>query len=71
MLINRSFYFFPLSGFEEVGCVSSFRYQEAVRVRDSLRDALAALQTLTLSTKIWRQKLPDLCMSEAKTSLMT
>ncbi|KAE8277503.1 Protein MTO1-like protein, mitochondrial Precursor [Larimichthys crocea] len=34
-----------LKGFEEVGCVSSFRYQKAVRVRDSLQDALAALQS--------------------------
>ncbi|KAF1373908.1 hypothetical protein PFLUV_G00243810 [Perca fluviatilis] len=60
-----------LKGFEEVGCVSTLRYQEAVRVRDSLQDALAALQALSLSTHNWRKKLPDMCMSEAKSTLLT
>ncbi|XP_034563759.1 protein MTO1 homolog, mitochondrial [Notolabrus celidotus] len=60
-----------LKGFEEVGCVSSFRYQEAVRVRDTLQDALAALQALTLSTPKWRKKLPDVRMSEAKSTVLT
>ncbi|XP_070783171.1 protein MTO1 homolog, mitochondrial [Enoplosus armatus] len=60
-----------LKGFEEVGCVSSLRYQEAVRVRDSLQDALAALQALTLSTPNWRKKMPDIRMSEAKSTLLT
>lgn len=63
--------FFPLSGFEEVGCVSPLRYQEAVRVRDSLQDALAALQALALSAPSWRKKLPDIGMSEAKSTLLT
>ncbi|KAM9336511.1 5-taurinomethyluridine-[tRNA] synthase subunit MTO1, mitochondrial [Symphorus nematophorus] len=60
-----------LKGYEEVGCVSSSRYQEAVRVRDSLQDALTALQTLSLSTLDRRKKLPDLHMSEAKANLLT
>ncbi|XP_044194044.1 protein MTO1 homolog, mitochondrial [Thunnus albacares] len=60
-----------LKGFEEVGCVSSLRYQEAVRVRDSLQDALAALQALVLSTSAWRKKLPDMRMSEAKSTVLT
>ncbi|XP_059180822.1 protein MTO1 homolog, mitochondrial isoform X2 [Centropristis striata] len=59
-----------LKGFEEVGCVSALRYQEAVRVRDSLQDAMAALQALTLSTPIWRKKLPDMRMSENKNTLV-
>ncbi|XP_056286547.1 protein MTO1 homolog, mitochondrial [Pseudoliparis swirei] len=58
-------------GFEEVGCVSTERYQEAVRVRDSLQDALAALQALTLSTQNWRKKLPDVHISEVKNTLLT
>lgn len=66
-LINFS----PLSGFEEVGCVSSFRYQKAVRVRDSLQDALAALQSLALSPSIWRKKMPDIPMSETKNNVPT
>ncbi|XP_038591954.1 protein MTO1 homolog, mitochondrial [Micropterus salmoides] len=60
-----------LKGFEEVGCVSPLRYQEAVRVRDSLQDALAALQALALSAPSWRKKLPDIGMSEAKSTLLT
>lgn len=62
---------FALPGFEEVGCVSTERYQEAVRVRDSLQDALAALQALTLSTQNWRKKLPDVHISEVKNTLLT
>ncbi|XP_044035373.1 protein MTO1 homolog, mitochondrial isoform X2 [Siniperca chuatsi] len=60
-----------LKGFEEVKCVSSLRYQEAVRVRDSLQEALAALQSLHLSSLNWRLKLPDMRMSEAKSTLLT
>ncbi|XP_037319128.2 protein MTO1 homolog, mitochondrial [Pungitius pungitius] len=60
-----------LKGFEEVGCVSPSRYQQAARVRDSLRRALGALQALALSTRNWRAKLPDAGMSEAKNATMT
>ncbi|XP_054656681.1 protein MTO1 homolog, mitochondrial isoform X2 [Dunckerocampus dactyliophorus] len=60
-----------LKGFEEVGCVSSMRYKEAVRVRDSLNEALAALQDVTLSTTNWRHKLPHVHVSEAKTGIQT
>ncbi|XP_030257172.1 5-taurinomethyluridine-[tRNA] synthase subunit MTO1, mitochondrial isoform X2 [Sparus aurata] len=60
-----------LKGFEEVGCVSSLRHQEAVRVRDSLQDALEALQTLTVSTPTWRKKLPNIHISEAKNTIVT
>ncbi|KAM7381681.1 hypothetical protein PAMA_012497 [Pampus argenteus] len=60
-----------LKGFEEVGCVSSLRYQEAVRVRDSLQDALAALQDLVLSTPNWRKMLPSVHISEAKSTNRT
>lgn len=74
--VSFSFFFsshkhFPLLGFEEVGCVSTLRYQEAVRVRDSLQDALAALQALALSTHTWRKKLPDMQMSEGKNAVLT
>lgn len=60
-----------LPGFEEVGCVSSARYQEAVRVRDGLQEALAALEALALSTPNWRRKLPDIGISEAKGAIQT
>lgn len=62
---------FPPSGFEEVGCVSSLRYQKAVRVRDSLQDALEALQTLAVSTPTWRKKLPNIRISDAKNTIVT
>ncbi|XP_028990657.1 protein MTO1 homolog, mitochondrial isoform X2 [Betta splendens] len=55
-----------LKGFEELGCVSSQRYYETVRVRDSLRDALEALQSIVLSAANWRKKMPDILMSENK-----
>ncbi|XP_071752034.2 5-taurinomethyluridine-[tRNA] synthase subunit MTO1, mitochondrial [Centroberyx gerrardi] len=57
-----------LKGFEEVGCVSSSRYQEAVRVRDSLQDALTALQSLALSSSSWKKKLGNIGISETKSS---
>ncbi|XP_041672448.1 protein MTO1 homolog, mitochondrial [Cheilinus undulatus] len=60
-----------LKGFEEVGCVSSLRYQEAVRVKNSLQGALSALQALALSAPNWKKKLPDVCLSESKSSMMT
>ena len=60
-----------LSGFEDVGCVSLLRYKEAVRVRDQLEDGLAALEALTLSTHRWRKHLPDVRMSEAKSTVLT
>ncbi|XP_042363961.1 protein MTO1 homolog, mitochondrial [Plectropomus leopardus] len=60
-----------LKGFEKFGCVSAVRYQKAARVRDCLQDALSALQNLTLSTNIWRKKLPNIHMSEAKSATMT
>uniref|UniRef100_A0A3Q2Y8T9 Mitochondrial tRNA translation optimization 1 n=1 Tax=Hippocampus comes TaxID=109280 RepID=A0A3Q2Y8T9_HIPCM len=55
-----------LKGFAEVGCVSSRRYQQTVRVRDSLQDALAALRDVSLSATAWRLKLPRVHISEMK-----
>ncbi|KAM4623720.1 5-taurinomethyluridine-[tRNA] synthase subunit MTO1, mitochondrial [Polymixia lowei] len=59
-----------LRGFEEVGCVSSQRYQEAVRVRDGLQDALQALQSLALSTNRWRITLGNTSISETKSTIL-
>lgn len=80
-LCLRLFCFFPSfpplitlcfpSGFEEVGCVSSVRYQESLRVRNSLQDALTALQALFLSTSSWKKKLPSVPISETKSTLLT
>lgn len=59
-----------LKGFEELGCVSQLRYNKAVEVRDQLLDGLAALEELSLSSHKWRQKLPDIQMSENKSIIM-
>uniref|UniRef100_A0A7N6BGH3 tRNA uridine 5-carboxymethylaminomethyl modification enzyme C-terminal subdomain domain-containing protein n=1 Tax=Anabas testudineus TaxID=64144 RepID=A0A7N6BGH3_ANATE len=55
-----------LKGRYKVGCVSSLRYQETVRVKDNLQEVLEALQTLVLSTPSWRKKMPNILMSENK-----
>ncbi|XP_013884427.1 5-taurinomethyluridine-[tRNA] synthase subunit MTO1, mitochondrial [Austrofundulus limnaeus] len=59
-----------LKGFE-LGCVSPSRYQEAVRVKNSLRDAMAALRAVSLSSTHWRERLPDIGLSENKMSKLT
>ncbi|KAK2820347.1 hypothetical protein Q5P01_023306 [Channa striata] len=60
-----------LKGFEEVGCVSSLRYHEAVRVRDNLQDALTALESIVLSTTNWRKRLPGVLISENKSATLS
>ncbi|XP_061823779.1 protein MTO1 homolog, mitochondrial isoform X2 [Nerophis lumbriciformis] len=60
-----------LKGFEEVGCVSSMRYRGTVRVRDSLQEAIAALQDVSMSIINWRHKLPHVPISEMKTGSLT
>ncbi|XP_061911722.1 protein MTO1 homolog, mitochondrial [Entelurus aequoreus] len=60
-----------LKGFEEVGCVSSMRYKGTVRVRDSLQEAIAALQDVSMSIINWRHKLPHVPISETKTGILT
>ncbi|KAM4715913.1 LOW QUALITY PROTEIN: 5-taurinomethyluridine-[tRNA] synthase subunit MTO1, mitochondrial [Anableps anableps] len=59
-----------LKGFE-LGCVSSERHVEAVRVRRGLQDAVASLQALTLSPTGWRKKLPGVSMSENKSGMLS
>lgn len=61
---------FCLSGFEEVGCVSSQRYSEALRVSRCLSEALIALQSFALSSQHWREKLRHARISEAKSTLI-
>uniref|UniRef100_A0A7N8WI15 Mitochondrial tRNA translation optimization 1 n=1 Tax=Mastacembelus armatus TaxID=205130 RepID=A0A7N8WI15_9TELE len=56
--------------YSEVGCVSSLRYTEAIRVRDNLQDAMEALETLALSTTTWRKKLPNIHISENKNTML-
>ncbi|XP_034050416.1 protein MTO1 homolog, mitochondrial [Thalassophryne amazonica] len=60
-----------VKGFEEVGCVSSLRYQEAVRVRDCLEEALAALQDIAVSINAWKTKLPNMQISDNNNTIQT
>ncbi|XP_053496271.1 protein MTO1 homolog, mitochondrial isoform X2 [Ictalurus furcatus] len=60
-----------LRGFEEVGCVSSQRYSEALRVSRCLSEALIALQSFALSSQHWREKLRHARISEAKSTLIS
>ncbi|KAI5618075.1 protein MTO1-like, mitochondrial [Silurus asotus] len=60
-----------LRGFEEVGCVSSQRYSEALRTSCALSEALVALRSVTLSSPRWREKLRGVGISEAKSTLVS
>uniref|UniRef100_A0A8C5AWF4 tRNA uridine 5-carboxymethylaminomethyl modification enzyme C-terminal subdomain domain-containing protein n=1 Tax=Gadus morhua TaxID=8049 RepID=A0A8C5AWF4_GADMO len=46
-----------LKGFEEVGCVSAQRYNEAVRVKEGLEEAFSTLGSLSRSPRDWRKTL--------------
>lgn len=50
--------------------MSPVRYQETLRVKNSLVDALAALQDLTMSTHKWRKMLPDVNISDVKATVL-
>lgn len=50
--------------------MSSARYQEGLRVKNSLVDALAALHDLTLSTHNWKKMLPNINMSDTKATVL-
>ncbi|XP_029954581.1 5-taurinomethyluridine-[tRNA] synthase subunit MTO1, mitochondrial isoform X1 [Salarias fasciatus] len=60
-----------LKGFEEVGCVSSLRYKEAIRVRDAIQEAIAALQSVSLSSANWKKKLPACNISDGRSGCLT
>ncbi|XP_038132732.1 protein MTO1 homolog, mitochondrial [Cyprinodon tularosa] len=55
----------------ELGCVSSVRHNEAVRVKRGLQDAISSLQALTMSTTRWRRMLPGISVSESKNSSLS
>ncbi|XP_030630881.1 5-taurinomethyluridine-[tRNA] synthase subunit MTO1, mitochondrial [Chanos chanos] len=57
-----------LKGFEEIGCVSPRRYSEVVRVRENLNEALSVLQSISMSSARWRDRLGHFHMSESKSS---
>ncbi|TRY58258.1 hypothetical protein DNTS_028674 [Danionella cerebrum] len=60
-----------LRGFEEFGCVSEQRYNEAVRVQRTLNNALSDLQSIKFSAVHWNNKLVNVKISEAKGSFLS
>lgn len=59
-----------MTGFEEIGCVSQQRYNEALRVKKSLNEALSALRSVSLSATRWKNKLQHVNISETKSTIL-
>uniref|UniRef100_A0A8C5FB58 Protein MTO1 homolog, mitochondrial n=1 Tax=Gadus morhua TaxID=8049 RepID=A0A8C5FB58_GADMO len=60
-----------LKGFEEVGCVSAQRYNEAVRVKEGLEEAFSTLGSLSRSPRDWRKTLETSSISQNKGGTLT
>ncbi|XP_054018459.1 protein MTO1 homolog, mitochondrial [Dryobates pubescens] len=55
-------------GFEEAGCVSQQRYEQAVRMRAALEDGIATLKSLQFSISRWSQLIPQVPISSRRRS---
>ncbi|XP_030091706.2 protein MTO1 homolog, mitochondrial isoform X1 [Serinus canaria] len=55
-------------GFEEAGCVSQQRYEQAVKMRAALEDGIATLKSLQFSISKWSQLLPGAPISSNRRS---
>ncbi|XP_036236936.1 protein MTO1 homolog, mitochondrial [Molothrus ater] len=55
-------------GFEEAGCVSQQRYEQAVKMRAALEDGIATLKSLQFSIPRWSQLLPGVPISSNRRS---
>ncbi|XP_032537330.1 protein MTO1 homolog, mitochondrial isoform X3 [Chiroxiphia lanceolata] len=55
-------------GFEEAGCVSQQRYEQAVKMRAALDDGIATLKSLQFSISKWSQLLPEVPISSSRRS---
>ncbi|XP_035398922.1 protein MTO1 homolog, mitochondrial isoform X2 [Cygnus atratus] len=58
-------------GFEEAGCVSQQRYEQAVEMKAALEDGIAALKSLQLSVSKWSQLIPEVHLSSNRRSPMS
>ncbi|NXV82063.1 MTO1 protein, partial [Atlantisia rogersi] len=56
------------AGFEEAGCVSQQRYEQAVKMRAALQDGIATLKSVELSISKWSQLLPEVPISSGRRS---
>ncbi|NWU71430.1 MTO1 protein, partial [Pterocles burchelli] len=55
-------------GFEEAGCVSQQRYEQAVKMRTALQDGIATLKSLQFSISKWSQLIPEVTISSSRRS---
>ncbi|NXP73251.1 MTO1 protein, partial [Ramphastos sulfuratus] len=55
-------------GFEEAGCVSQQRHQQAVKMRDALEDGIATLKSLQFSVSKWAHLIPEVPISSSRKS---
>ncbi|XP_009946527.1 PREDICTED: protein MTO1 homolog, mitochondrial [Leptosomus discolor] len=55
-------------GFEEAGCVSQQRYEQAVKMRAALEDGIATLKSLQFSISKWSQLIPEVPISSSRRS---
>ncbi|NXC74303.1 MTO1 protein, partial [Anhinga anhinga] len=56
------------AGFEEAGCVSQQRYDQAVKMRAALEDGIATLKSLQFSLSKWSQLMPEVPFSSGRRS---
>ncbi|NXP60799.1 MTO1 protein, partial [Chloropsis cyanopogon] len=59
------------AGFEEAGCVSQQRYEQAVKMRAALEDGIATLKSLQFGISKWSQLLPGVPISSNRRSPMS
>ncbi|NXI47356.1 MTO1 protein, partial [Galbula dea] len=57
-----------LRGFEEAGCVSQQRYEQALKMRDALEDGIATLKSLQFGLSKWAQLVPEVAISSSRRS---
>uniref|UniRef100_A0A8D0FUP9 5-taurinomethyluridine-[tRNA] synthase subunit MTO1, mitochondrial n=1 Tax=Strix occidentalis caurina TaxID=311401 RepID=A0A8D0FUP9_STROC len=55
-------------GFEEAGCVSQQRYEQAVKMKAALEDGIATLKSLQFSISKWSQLIPEVPISSSRKS---
>ncbi|XP_074943185.1 5-taurinomethyluridine-[tRNA] synthase subunit MTO1, mitochondrial isoform X1 [Phalacrocorax aristotelis] len=55
-------------GFEEAGCVSQQRYEQAVKMRAALEDGIATLKSLQFSISKWSRLMPEVPFSSSRRS---
>eukprot|EP00075_Anas_platyrhynchos_P021542 XP_027310795.1 protein MTO1 homolog, mitochondrial [Anas platyrhynchos] len=60
-----------LRGFEEAGCVSQQRYEQAVKMKAALEDGIATLKSLQFSISKWSRLIPEVHLSSNRRSPMS